>query len=228
MNRFSLYVLLILVFLGLSKSFAPSVQKSIFIPNERVLPALIQEAPVTFILTDLFDAGFIIKTYYLKLKVVYGFMPAKTIIVRTNKDFWIKCKSNLGMSLFRRFEKDLKESITPMPPGSIFVGNQAFGRWIYEDSGRKIWSFYKVYRHFVKSFGWGSYRPNYTFYKKAKTHEENQTAFFGLENEFGTNGKISQTAFLSTIKRDIHEQKPLFTYMAQYFQLPKWSQEQKR
>lgn len=222
MNKFSMYVLLILVFLGLSKNFSPSSQKSIFVQNEQVLSALIPDAPISLILVDLFDAGFIIKTYYLKLKVIHGFKSDETIMVRTTHKFWKKNFDNIGMSLFRRFERDLAESTVPMPPGSLFIGNRAFGRWRYQNSGRRVWKFYKVYRHFPKSFSWGDYRPDYDFYKAMQIHLTNETPFYGTNNEFGTNGLITKKVGMANSLRKKQESITFVNHLKRYVSIPRW------
>ncbi|MBT5094359.1 MAG: hypothetical protein HOM21_08965, partial [Halobacteriovoraceae bacterium] len=63
MNRISLYTLLILIFLGLSKSFAPSEHKTPKIDNALVFPNYFLGSPLSSILVDAFQTGFLIKTY---------------------------------------------------------------------------------------------------------------------------------------------------------------------
>jgi hypothetical protein len=106
MNKISLYTLLILLFLGLSKSFSPSSQKTQFVVNEQVFASMFQGAPVSLVLLDAFQAGFLIKTHYLKFKFIHGFKQAETVVVRTNPTFWKKHQSNIGMTLFRRSERN--------------------------------------------------------------------------------------------------------------------------
>ncbi len=223
MNKLSLYVLLILLFLGLSKSFSLSSQQTVFVPNINVLPSLKNGAPISLILVDMYDAGFLIKTYYLKFKVIHGFKSAETLVVRTHVKFWEENKNNIGMSLFRRHERDEKESTVPLPPGSIFIGNQAFGSWKYHDSGKKIWQFHKVYRHFPKSFNWQEFRPSYDFYQSLKVHEENSTAFYGLANEFGTAGTVTEKMSMGSLSKRTKETISIYNYFTTYFKLPKWT-----
>jgi hypothetical protein len=223
MNKLSLYVLLILLFLGLSKSFSLSSQQTAFVTNKNVLSSLKTGAPLSLILVDMFDAGFLIKTYYLKFKVIHGFKSAETLVVRTHHKFWQENKDNISMSLFRRHERDEKESTVPLPPGSIFVGNQAFGGWKYHDSGKKIWQFHKVYRHFPKSFNWQDFRPSFDFFKSLQVHEDNSTAFYGLENEFGTGGTITEQMSMGSLSKRTKEKISIFNYFKSYIKLPKWT-----
>ncbi len=196
MNKFSLYILLILIFLGLSKGFSPSEQKTDYIINDRVLSHLFQEAPLSLMLLDTFQAGLLIKTYYLKLKIIKPFQVPHTIIVRTSKKFWKKIKAYKGMSIFRRKDQQLQkkpilESTTPLPPGSLYIGDPGYGTWVYADSGKKIWRFHKAYRNFSEVFHWGDFRPNFEFYKTMRIHQENNRPFFGFQNEFGEKGIVT-------------------------------------
>lgn len=192
MNKFSLYVLLILIYLGISKSFSPSERKTFYILNEKVFPNIFLDSPVTVILKEAFSVGFIIKTYYHKYLIVHAFKPPEEIIVRTSKEFWDNNQKNLGMSLFRRGEKDNEYSNIAMPPGSLFVGDPAYGTWELTGYGGKIWSFHRTYKNFPQTFGWGEFRPDLNFYERMKIHISDRSTFYGLNNEFGTDGVVSK------------------------------------
>ncbi len=222
MNKILLYTLLILLFLGLSKSFSPSSQKTQLIQSKLELPSLTSGAPVSLILIDAFDAGFLIKTYYLKFKIIHGFKRSETLVVRTNKKFYRANKDNIGMSLFRRYERDNLESMTPLPPGSIYVGDPAFGAWRYHDSGQRRWYFHRAYRHFSRQFYWDTYRPNYEFYEKLKIHAKNETPFYGLNNEFGTKGSITKSLYENSPYRDDSIKLNILQSFHRTIALPQW------
>src|SRR5690606_1262121 len=137
MNRLSLFTLLVLVYLGLSKSFAPSERSTPYLVNEQVFSSFFLGAPLTVILTDRLQTGFLIKTYFLELRVVQGFKLPETILIRTSHDFWKKNEKNLGMSIFRRDETSSRSSTIPQPPGAIFIGDPAYGHWELASSGDK-------------------------------------------------------------------------------------------
>lgn len=223
MNKISLYTLLILLFLGLSKSFSPSAQRTTFVQNEQVFPGLFSGAPLSLILIDAFKAGFLIKTYYLKFKIVHGFKQPEFLIVRTNKKFYEKNQNNIGMSLFRRYERNSKESTTPLPPGSIYVGDPAFGGWKYHNSGQRLWHFHRVYRHFTRQFFWGKYRPTYEFFEKIQIHLKNETPFYGLNNEFGTEGTITNELFKNSPYRIRANDINFLDQLGKYIAIPQWS-----
>lgn len=228
MNKISLYTLLILLFLGLSKSFSPSAQRTTFVQNEQVYPGLFAGAPISLVLIDAFKAGFLIKTYYLKFKIVHGFKQPEFLIVRTNKKYFDKNKENIGMSLFRRYERNSQESTTPLPPGSIYVGDPAFGGWKYHNSGQRIWHFHRVYRHFTRQFYWGKYRPNYNFYEKVQIHLKNETPFYGLNNEFGTEGSLTEVLFNKSPYRKRSNDINFLEQLGKYISIPKWNSKVKK
>ena len=218
MNRISIYVLLILIFLGLSKSFAPSERKTHYIINERVFANFFPGSPISLILIDSFHIGFIIKTYFQTYKVIHGFKIPEKVTVRTSSDFWKKNLKNIGMSLFRR-EGD-NESSLPLPPGSLYVGNFVYGSWRFLDSGKKIWQFHRAYRHFPKLFGWGKFKPDFLYFEKLKIYQENNSPFYGNKNEFGMEGSVTKKNILSKVKKKEKTRKSFREYFKKFIHLP--------
>ena len=218
MNKISIYVLLVLIFLGLSKSFAPSERKTQYIFDEKAFANFFQGSPISLILIDSFHMGFIIKTYFQTYKVVHGFKLPEEIIVRTSSDFWNNNLKNIGMSLFRR--DGTNESTLPLPPGSLYVGNFAYGSWRFLDSGKKVWRFHRAYRHFPKIFEWGNFRPNLTYFEKLEAHQENNTPFYGSNNEFGRDGSVTKKNILNKIKKKEKNRKNFREYFKKFIQLP--------
>lgn len=224
MNKISVYILLILIYLGLSKSFSPSEKKAPYIPNERVFSSFFYGAPLSIILLDSFQTGFLIKTYFQKYKVVHGFKHPETIIVRTSYSFWQKNLPNIGMSIFRRGERQSTESRVPMPPGLLYIGDPAYGHWEVQDSGDKLWFFHRAYRHFPTYFNWNEFRPTERFYETALTFLSHEKPYYGDNKEFGTAGSLTQEQLKlkekknkDVIKSDLLKRLDEFTY------IPKWS-----
>ncbi|GAB4411460.1 MAG: hypothetical protein OHK0056_15500 [Bacteriovoracaceae bacterium] len=206
MNRFSLYILLVMLYLGLSKSLAPAEQKADFIQNEQVFSSYFKGHPITVLLTDIVEAGFLIKTYYLKLRVINPFESySEDVVVRTSSEFWSKNKDNIGMTIFRRKDEKQSESYLPLPPGAQFIGDPAYGSWEYEDSGRKIWSFHKAYRRLYSEFFWGTYRPDFEFYNELQSYLKNNSIYYGPHKEFGTQGKVTIENLISKNRRTENE-----------------------
>lgn len=225
MNKLSLYTLLILLFLGLSKSFSPSEQKTPFIQNEKVLGHYFVGAPLSVVLTETFQIGFLIKTYFIRLKVVHGFKSPEEVIVRTSKDYWEASQKHLGMSLFRRNENKQEESTVPLPPGALYVGNLSFGRWTYANSGDRVWKFHKPYQHYSKIFGWLDFVPNHDFFKRMNIHIQNEQPFFGLNNEFGAEGEISKKAFKERVNTQEFAKIKFRDFLNKFIRRPVWSRE---
>lgn len=222
MNKISLYVLLILVYLGISKSFSPSEKKTPFLVNEKVFTNYFKGDPLSIILLDSFSTGLMIKTYHHRYKLVYAFAQPEEIIVRTSRQFWQKNLGNHGNSLFRRNERAGVVSTIPMPPGALYIGDPSYGTWVPTDYGSKIWKFHRAYKNFPQIFGWDEFRPDLDFFQRMKIYQNNEKPYYGPNNEFGTNGLIrrerqnnkeEKKIILPTLKNSIKK----------YLWFPKWN-----
>lgn len=222
MNKISLYILLILMFLGLSKSFAPSEKKTPYIENEMSFSNYFYGAPISIILIDSFKTGFLIKTYFQKYKVVHGFKHPETIIVRTSQDFWNKNLNNKGMSLFRRDERENKESLIAMPPGTLYLGDPAYGRWRTDDSGGSFWEFHRAYRHFPKIFNWGKFRPSKIFHNSLTIYLSHENSFYGLNKEFGSEGSVTIENLKDETLQAEMQTIDYIKHIDNYFNIPPW------
>lgn len=201
MNKFVLYGILLLSYLTLSKSFSPNEFGIKYVKTNEDLIDLVPGAPVTMILTDIHSTGFIIKTYYHKYKVIYGFQSYEELIVRTSQKFSQKNKNFVGMSVFRRYKENNLVDFTPLPPGSIFIGNKSFGSWIKNGRSQKKWKFFRVYRQIPQYLGWKDFSPTQTTFDDIKAHLDKKKPFFGSNDEFGTSGSITAKAFPSYFER---------------------------
>ncbi len=200
MNKIIIYILLVLLYLGLSKSLSPSEYGVNYVFNNKSLEKIIGPGPVSVILTDIHSTGFIIKTYYHKYKVVYAFQGYEEIIARTSSKFTSIHKEHIGLSIFRRYE-DGKVNFTSLPPGSIFIGDRNFGSWIKDRDNEKIWKFYRAYRHLPAYLGWGKFKPSYKFYQENQVRMNNDKTFYGFNDEFGAQGSITKEFFPNYFKR---------------------------
>lgn len=227
MKKISLFILLILTYLGLSKSFSPSEKKSKYITNKHMLSNLFPNEFTSIILLDSFEAGLLIKTYFQKLKIFSAFNGEDVITIRSSSSFQEENKLNIGLSIFRRLDYLTPESYTPMPPGALFVGNRSFGRWKTLNSGRKRWVFRRAYKHFPQSFHWGNFRPSYQFYEKIKSYHKNNKTFRGVQNEFGTNGLLTKKTLTSKRKRSRSLQISILNHLEYLTYIPPWDQDNK-
>lgn len=195
MHNISIYTLLVLVFLGLSKSFSKAERSTPFIKNERDFASIFTDSPISVIFYDSMQAGLIIKTNFHRYRVVHAFKKPMLTTVRVSDSFYEKTKPYLGLTLFSRDDDAGEISVTPLPPGGLFIGNTAYGHWHMDDSGERIWEFHRAYRHFYDLFGWGDFRPSIDFYERMKLSNLSGEPFMGVHGEFGTEGSISTSEF---------------------------------
>jgi len=189
-KQFSLYILLVLIFLGLSKSFSLSEKGTKFISNEHIYAHHFEGSPLSLILLDTFETGFLIKTYFHKYKIVHGFRPSKIKIFRVSASYYKKSNRYLGMSLFRREELEQIVDTLPLPPGALYIGDRSYGRWQQDDSGLKKWKFYRAYRDFPNLFIWGNWKPSLKFYQMMNIFKKNENPYYGLHHQFGRDGSV--------------------------------------
>lgn len=178
--------------MGLSKSLSINTRGKIYIINERVLGHHFKGSPLSIILVDNFYIGQFIKTYFQRYKVLYGFKRPKYVTIKTSKSFYVKNINNVGMSIFRRPEFGQIVDTVPMPPGTLYLGNPAYGNWVLLDHGEEEWHFHRPYNHFYKYFGWKNFHPTKSFYLKLKSHLKVQKTFYGDKGQFGTNKKLTK------------------------------------
>ena len=193
MYRFFLYTILVIMYLGLAKVLSPTEFGVQYLQNEKGFSKVFKGSQVTAILIDSHATGFLIKTYYQKYRVIYGFQNVEEIIIRTSQEFAVKNIPNMGMSLYRSAEN--VEETLPLPPGSLYLGNREFGQWKKFKSGNIKWSFYRVYKNLPKYLGWGKFRPDMDFYQKLRAQISLNQPFYGPKGEFGLNGSITRKNF---------------------------------
>ncbi len=215
MQKFFLYFTLMIAYLGLSKALSPTELGMDYVPNEKGLTRIIPGQSVTVILTDMHATGFLIKTYYQKYRLVYGFQGTEELIVRTSRDYAMKNKSNIGMSIFRRHEG--VEETSAMPPGVNYIGNRGFGEWRPDRKGIERWRFYRAYKNLPRYLGWGRWRPDMLFYEGIVAARERNTPFYGLNSEFGTDGKVTKKNFPNFFKEERQKRFELKTLVLNYF-----------
>lgn len=216
MYKFFLYSVLMILYLILAKTLSPSEIGIHYLQNEKGFSKLIKDEPTTVILIDTHATGFLIKTYYQKYRIISGYDKVEEVIVRTNKDFARKNLSNIGMSIYRRSQH--VENFFPLPPGTIYIANREFGEWKKRKDGSKVWRFNKSFKNFPRYLGWGEFRPDEEFYQTARAHETQGLPFFGMNNEFGPEGRITQESFPQFFKDSKVKKVDLRTLLIEYFQ----------
>lgn len=215
MGKLFVYAMLVIIYLGLAKALSPSELGMYYVPNEKGLSKVIPGNNVTVILTDMHATGFLIKTYYQKYRLVYGFQGAEEMIVRTSRDYAKKSRNYVGLSIFRRF--DGKEETLPMPPGGHLVGRREYGEW-WEDSKKVIrWRFYRAYKNLPKYLGWGLWRPTPNFQEQYLARLERDKSYGGPKSEFGPDGRVTRKNFPNFFEKDRQKRVDLKTLVLNYF-----------
>lgn len=215
MNKIILYCLTLLLYLVLSKSLSPFEYGISYVNEEKQLASLIKGRPVAAILIDHQSTGFAIKTYYLKFKVIYGFESYEELVIRSSNKFLKKYSPYLGLSVFRRY-RDGKESFVPQIPGSLFIGDTNYGRWVRK-KGIKQWQFFKVYRQIPVYLGWDSYIPNYNDFERIQQSQATKQSYFKDEGLFGPQGVITQKAFSDYFTRSNRKTLTWKDFLKNYF-----------
>lgn len=215
MGRIFIYVMLVIIYLGLAKALSPTELGMFYVPNEKGLTKAIPGNNVTVILTDMHATGFLIKTYYQKYRLVYGFQGAEEMIVRTSRDFAKKSRNHVGLSVFRRF--DGKEETLPMPPGGHLVGRREYGEW-WEDAKKIVrWRFYRAYKNLPKYLGWGLWRPNPAFQEQYLAGLERDKVYIGAKGEFGPEGRVTRKNFPNFFEKNRQRRVDFKTVILNYF-----------
>ncbi len=191
MNKIALYILLILIFLGASRSFTPESKARQYIYDESNYSELFKGNPVSVVLLDAFRAGFAIKSNIHKYKVIRIFGGSEIVTLRVSRKYFRKTLPYIGLSLFRRDENN-RESTLPLPPGSMFIADPGYGKWIWSKSGEKEWQFYRAYGSLKDKFHWGEWVPTYNFYRTMKIHIKEGVHYTGLNKEFGSDGELTR------------------------------------
>lgn len=215
MYKFFLYVVLTITYLGLAKALSPTEVGVQYLQNEKAFNKILKGNKVSAILIDTHTTGFLIKTYYQKYRVIVDYDNIEEIIVRTSREFAKKNIPNIGLSLYRKIEN--KEETLPVPPGSPYVGNEEYGEWRKTKGGKSRWIFWKAYKDFPKYFGWGKWRPTEEFYQQLRNNQVNSVPYYGLEKEFGVNGKVTRENFPNFFKSDRTKKVNMKDLLIEYF-----------
>lgn len=220
MSKISFYILLTLIYIGFSKSVISIDKNRPLLKSEKIFDAFFQNPPVSVVLIDFFEHGFFLKSYFLKLRLVYPYFPYNEIIIQTSGELYEKNIPNLGMAIYQRKSLDFPGQLIPQPSGSIFVGDLTYGSWVLDKSGERVWEFHRAFRHFPEVLGWGKFKFSFNFFQKLKLNESNKRSYYGSNNEFGTNGYVSSKYFTQSTKREKEKVITFRSHLMELFSLP--------
>lgn len=203
MNKFILYVVLLFLYIILAKGISPTEFGITYIKSENSLKNDLKKTPSSVILVDMYNTGFLIKTYYHKYRYIYNFESFEEKTVRTSSHFYNKNKDNIGMSILRKLSLNSYETI-PLPPGTLFLGDKSFGYWKKEkNTEKKYWSFFRSFKNLPHFFGLNNKKIYLEHYNEMKLMVKKNMPYYGLSKEFGTKGEYSSKVFT-----DYHNRKP--------------------
>ena len=216
-NKVIIYVSLIFLYLGLSKSLSPSELGISYVNNQKSLSEIVRGQPLSVVLVDVHSTGFIIKTYYHKYRIVYGFQTYEELIVRVSRNFMQKNMNNIGLSIMNR-NNNGEVNFTPLPPGSVFIGDTRFGRWVRNKNNDEVkWIFHHAYRFLPKYLGIQDFKITFKFFEEISQSISNNKEFYGFNDEFGNKGEITKKYFPSFFKKKKANTDDLKLYMKNYF-----------
>ena len=186
MNKLVMHIFLILVYVGFSKSFSPTETDSIFIKNDKVFTSIFPKKPIAVILVKQFESGIFIKTYSQVYKIYDGGHQVKNKIVRVSKEFYLANQQNLGMAIYQHSDF-FPPIVLPLPPGSMFIDDSTYGEWVKHEHQHR-WVFKRNFQNLIKDFGLENFSLSKQFFLTMREHIKIKVPFYGLYNEFGTNG----------------------------------------
>ncbi|MBF0205622.1 MAG: hypothetical protein HQK53_01900 [Oligoflexia bacterium] len=194
MSKFSIYILLILTFLGLSQG-PYNKNRPLYITSERSLPRIFKEIPpFSVVLVDAFSTGIIIRSHYHKYRLITPNKHPQTAILQVSKDFFDRNVSNIGMAIYQQNLK--KENIlVPMPPIAIYIGLNAYGHWVSGENDEKVWKFHRAYAHLDRGLSSEDFKITEEFYQSVQFFRNQKLPFYGQNNEFGTTGSLTPKLF---------------------------------
>ena len=219
MNKVAIYILIVLIFLGASRIFTSYSKFDKYIFNELSYSELFEGHSISIILQDAYQTGFIIKSNVHRYRVVRVFGQSEIITIRVTKEYFQKTLNYLGLSLFRRDEEGMENTV-PVPPGSLFIGNTAYGDWGFHISGVRRWVFREVYQFLKEELLWGEFQPDEDFYHELQLHLINGKEFFGVNNEFGPKGMVTQSQLSLNWYRRRNKKFKIQDYIAALVKFP--------
>jgi hypothetical protein len=167
MGKGIVYFIVVCSYILLSKSFGPGNSSLPYLRRSKDIEKIIPRLPAEAILIETLTKGFLIKTHYQRYKIIFGHQPPVETLVRSRRSFAEYSEKFKGLSLFRKDKDDMAAETLPMPPGTLFIDNRQFGRWITKDKQRH-WVFYRPYQHLIRDLNWEDFLVTRTFFRKTQ------------------------------------------------------------
>lgn len=142
------------------------------------------------ILDDMKEEGNFFKEYLHQYKIVQPDLSWKKAWVEVPEEYYRNTSSLLGMALFGKKEDEIID--TACPPAYQYVGDTRYGNWRPDSAGNMFWAFNRgtpLFDELDIDLHLPVYKKSYSAYKKSKSKK---IPFFGLSNQYGTNGSFTK------------------------------------
>jgi hypothetical protein len=157
-------------------------------PLNDLIRSLKEEPTYSIILDDMQTEGNFVRSYQHKYQVVADEFETTTDWQKVDKKTYARYEPYLGMTIMSK--QDGKLDSTAGPAGYEYVGNEKYGRWQTDSSGRSFWVFYGQYRLLSDLFGGRPiYRSDYSTYTSYRSQGR---PYFGSGNQYGTTGSVTK------------------------------------
>ncbi len=168
-------------------------------PLERLAQQLDRYPEYSVVLQDMSDEGF---GYAHQYRVVVGEAQAgsdepvyrETVLdwLEVDSGTYARYQSSLGMVVLSKGPDGVVDS-TEQPPGYQQVGDERYGQWRDDGSGRSFWEFYGQYAllsNLIGGFGRPIYRDDWDGYRDSRSR--GQTYYGPSGREYGTSGSTTR------------------------------------
>ena len=165
-------------------------------PLERLQRELDPFAEYSVILQDMRPEGF-----YHQYRVVVGHPDAESGEIvhretmldwqRVGRRTYIRYQSHLGMVILSKAPDGVVDQ-QQHPPGYQQVGDERYGRWREDGSGRSFWEFYGQYAllsTLMGGFNRPVYRGDWDSYRDSRSRGQ---TYYGPGGAYGTNGTVTR------------------------------------
>lgn len=173
MVKASLFLIILLTYLGLSKSYSLSTKNYPVLKGEEYFATALsfnaEEKLISLILKKQYQTGVFFKSFIQEYLFIKSYKEAKVITVQVPYPFFVKSAPHIGKSIYR-ISAYQQISTTVQEAGINFIGNPALGRWVGTSNGRQ-WHFFNAYSDFYKQNIPRSPLYNYKNYVKALHNE---------------------------------------------------------
>jgi hypothetical protein len=195
MNIFLYYFTIILLYLGIGQIQRVDLYAFRPINDIQSLANYINNHPASVVLTNISEEGQFLKTYSFDLLIIRPNFPLSKFKIKVSKKMAEQYSTFLGLSIANtQITDQIRIIYTPLPPGSLLVGNASLGRWEMEN-GKQTWDFFPQYAHLPEELGWDNFIPEYSFYLDTIEHVNKNLAYLGPAQEFGR-GQLLTDQFL--------------------------------